>query len=581
MRRRLQIADHSPAGMGLKAFKESSKTLLTVPLTVFRIAALPKARVLKRIPSGKANYVKDIMNNKQENKHPLKRAHITAICFFIIFAMLLSSGCGRIKKPSAGEDASYINAVNYNNDGKSIKLAYTDKSSLVFPVIPGCTFDGLYDSEACDKRIAADDIRSGETVYFKWKENNEYHPLSETFRIDDYIDSLIKATPAYIPAWNQERVIDQWNYIDGVFLKSMIEIYKITNDESYMDFVRSYVNYYLDENGNFLRPSTGEMIDLADELDSICASLNLFDLAEIYGDRDKRYEYAIEKSYDKLRSFNICTNGINYEHKAIYPSQIWLDGMYMYGPFLARYANYEGEPSLLKELRKQYEFIYDNMRNEDGLYIHAMDTSKKVFWADPDTGLSENVWLRSTGWLIVSLTDVIEYYEEGEDKEFLKNMLSEALTSVSSCLDKRTMMYYQLPALGPSVHYVPASYLKGLNNIAYQTDGTYKDHYIANYLEASGSSMLAYSMMKGARLGYIDKSFADIGLNTFEGVIENSFDISSDSLSDICITAGLGPETNTVRDSTAAYYLAEPVGSNDAKGIGPFIMAYLEYEKVR
>ena len=30
-----------------------------------------------------------------------------------------------------------------------------------------------------------------------------------------------------------------------------------------------------------------------------------------------------------------------------------------------------------------------------------------------------------------------------------------------------------------------------------------------------------------------------------------------------------------------ADYLAEPVGSNDAKGIGPFIMAYLEYEKIQ
>ena len=506
---------------------------------------------------------------------------LNPVIFICLLVMLLSAGCGKVKDQSDQGKEAFIYAANYNNDGKTVKVSYTDIKSIDFPAIPGYTFDGLYDSDAFDKRAAADSISSGDTVYFKWKQNNQYVPLGEKFHIDSYIDSLVKATSSYIPAWNQEGFIDQWNYIDGVFLKSMIELYKIKNDISYMDFVRNYVNYYIDEQGNFLRPTTHEIIDLADELDSICASRNLFDLAEIYGNEDPRYELAIEKTYDKLTSFNLCTNNINYEHKAIYPSQVWLDGMYMYGPFLVRYAHYKNDTSLLNSLRSQYEFIYNNMRNEDGLYYHAMDTSKKIFWADKESGLSENTWLRSTGWLIVSLTDVIEYYDEGEDKEFLKKMLNEAVASISSCVDEGSMMYYQLPVLGNSVHYVHADYLEKLNNKAYLTDGSYGDHYIANYLEASGSSMLAYSMMKSARLGYIDKSFAETGLKTFEGVYENSFDRSTNSLSDICITAGLGPDTKPFRDSTAAYYLAEPVGSNDAKGIGPFIMAYLEYEKIQ
>ena len=43
--------------------------------------------------------------------------------------------------------------------------------------------------------------------------------------------------------------------------------------------------------------------------------------------------------------------------------------------------------------------------------------------------------------------------------------------------------------------------------------------------------------------------------------------------------AGLGTNDNIYKDGSAAYYLAEKVGSNDAKGVGPFIMAYLEYRK--
>ena len=48
-------------------------------------------------------------------------------------------------------------------------------------------------------------------------------------------------------------------------------------------------------------------------------------------------------------------------------------------------------------------------------------------------------------------------------------------------------------------------------------------------------------------------------------------------LNDICITAGLGPSSKPYRDGSVEYYLAEPVGSDDAKGVGPFIMAYIEY----
>ena len=67
----------------------------------------------------------------------------------------------------------------------------------------------------------------------------------------------------------------------------------------------------------------------------------------------------------------------------------------------------------------------------------------------------------------------------------------------------------------------------------------------------------------------------EIGKSIYEGVYSYSF--KDGVLNDICITAGLGPESNQIRDGSIYYYLAEKVGSNDAKGVGPFIMAYIEY----
>lgn len=102
--------------------------------------------------------------------------------------------------------------------------------------------------------------------------------------------------------------------------------------------------------------------------------------------------------------------------------------------------------------------------------------------------------------------------------------------------------------------------------------------WVDNYLESSGSSMIAYALMKSARLGYLDGSYSAIGKEIFEGIYKHSY--INGELKDICITAGLGPDSNRYRDGSITYYLAERVGSNDAKGVGPFLMAYIEYAKL-
>ena len=40
--------------------------------------------------------------------------------------------------------------------------------------------------------------------------------------MESFIESLMLATDSYIPAWNKENFKDRWNYIDGVFLKSIL-----------------------------------------------------------------------------------------------------------------------------------------------------------------------------------------------------------------------------------------------------------------------------------------------------------------------------------------------------------------------
>ena len=53
------------------------------------------------------------------------------------------------------------------------------------------------------------------------------------------------------------------------------------------------------------------------------------------------------------------------------------------------------------------------------------------------------------------------------------------------------------------------------------------------------------------------------------------------SLGGICLVAGLGPESKPNRDGTFEYYMSEPIVKDDAKGVGPFILAYNEYRLLK
>ncbi len=395
--------------------------------------------------------------------------------------------------------------------------------------------------------------------------------------LDEYIDSLLTKTTSYIPSWNQEGFKGRWNYIDGVFLNSVVELYHQTNDTKYKDFFINYIDYYINYYGIFVNPEKkSELGYKAGELDSVCESKILFDAYDMT--KDERYLKAIDYTYDQLMAMPKAEGSPNFCHKTTYPNQIWLDGMYMYVPFYARYANLKNKPEIFDEIKAQYEYIRNHMFDETKkLYYHGHDTTKTIFWADKETGNSSSFWLRSMGWYIVSLCDVLDYFPEGANKDYLIKLFKEAVEGIMPYQDTNSKMFYQLVDLGATSVNVSAWYLSSLKNKAYMVDGNYQDTVIHNYLESSGSSMIAYCLLKGAKNNYLDSTYKDQGKAIFEGIYNHSF--QDNQLNDICITAGLGPDTSPHRDGSSSYYLAEPVGSNDAKGVGPFLMAYLAYHQ--
>ena len=366
-------------------------------------------------------------------------------------------------------------------------------------------------------------------------------------KIDAYIDRLIAESTPDAPMWNIESIRQgkkpHWNYIDGCMITALMEISRIKGDERYFDFAERFIDYYVSEDGSILGYDKEKY-----NLDDVNEGRVLFELYERTG--KEKYRLAIDKQKEHLDTQPRTPEG-SFWHKLIYPNQIWLDGLYMAQVFSAKYAKYIGGGDF-SDVAMQIKNARGLMRDEEtGLYYHGYDATRSIFWADPETGLSRNFWLRSIGWFAVAMADVIEIMGEDAPEEIV-SIFSELMASILKFRDDSSKMYYQVVNMP----------LK---------DG--------NYLETSGSSMIAYAMMKGARLGVLDKSYAVFGKETFDGICEKYLGFDSEgrlNLGGICLVAGLGPENNTRRDGSYEYYISEPVVENDAKGVAPFVLCYTE-----
>ena len=73
--------------------------------------------------------------------------------------------------------------------------------------------------------------------------------------IDRFIDKLMTSEPDK-PLWNIESIRQgkkpAWNYIDGCMIASLLQLYEVTNEQKYLDFVIKFVDYYVREDGTIL-----------------------------------------------------------------------------------------------------------------------------------------------------------------------------------------------------------------------------------------------------------------------------------------------------------------------------------------
>lgn len=372
--------------------------------------------------------------------------------------------------------------------------------------------------------------------------------------IEQYIDELIERSTLDIPVWNIEKAksgkASGWNYIDGCMILALLETYNTTGEKKYLDFADAFINHRVAEDGTITGYSVEEY-----NIDNVNAGKTLFQLYDITG--KEKYRKAIDLIYSQVQSQPRTAEG-NFWHKKIYPNQVWLDGMYMGQPFYMEYETKFNDRKNYSDIFSQFANVVKYMRDpETGLYYHGYDASKEVFWCDKETGLSKNFWLRALGWYAMALLDTLNKTNpEGFEKEYeeLKTVFKDFIDSMLKYQDE-SGMWYQLPALGGKE---------------------------PNYLETSGSAIFAFAILRGVRLGFLPESYREAGVKAFSGICERYLKTENGELhmGGICLVAGLGPATNLRRDGSFEYYMSEPIVNDDAKGVGPFLLAYTEMRRI-
>jgi unsaturated rhamnogalacturonyl hydrolase len=369
--------------------------------------------------------------------------------------------------------------------------------------------------------------------------------------IDQYIEELMTQSTPEIPVWNIEKAKagkkSGWDYIDGCMIMALLEIYATTKEEKYLNFADYYEDFRISDDGTIDGYNKEEW-----NLDNINGAKNLITLYELT--KKKKYRKAAAKIFQQIEEQPRTSEG-NFWHKKIYPNQVWLDGLYMALPYYMEYEVLYDNSENINDIYRQFFNVYDKMRDKNtGLYYHGYDSTKSIFWANKETGLSQNFWLRSLGWYSMALLDTLNKADDKGSQNWnkLKEIFVQLCDSMLAFQDE-TGMWWQVPN--------------------YPNKG-------ANYLETSGSAIYAYSLLKGARTGILeDEKYRKAGKKAFEGIC-NKYLKTKDgklSLGGICLVAGLGPENKPNRDGSFEYYMSESIVEDDAKGVGPFILAYNEY----
>jgi len=337
-----------------------------------------------------------------------------------------------------------------------------------------------------------------------------------------------------------------WSYDYGVVWRGMEMLYAATGEEKYRSYILDALDGLVDGAGN------APLYHLEEQnLDHLCIGRQLIWAWQQTG--KEKYRVASRTLRSQLDTQPRTSDG-GFWHKNIYPYQMWLDGQHMAVPFYIQYETVlgSGDPAALSDAARQLILAYDHTLNPDtGLPCHGWDEKRAQIWADPETGRAAHAWGRAAGWYMVALADSLEMLPESvKERARVAAIFRELSQKLLS--QRRQGVWLQV------------------------LDCPQR---LGNYPESSGSCLICYALLKGARLGLLPPETGAEARDAFLAIQRHFLGRMKNGVyfvAKCCQGAGLGGAA--ARDGSYDYYMSENVISYDLKATGAFIQAACEYE---
>ena len=462
----------------------------------------------------------------------------------------------------------YMENVTSEKSQYGVQIIGLDEDTYVYDVtVKNCKFNGVKDgnfSSGKTRNVQFENLFINGSLSLQkapYEHYSEWLTYSEMQRVPK----------SYLLDFSKKP---KWSYVMGIELEGMLDTYLTYGGEDIRKYCQEYTDTMINEKGDIRGYDILEY-----NLDNIRTGHFVTRMYNLYP--EPKNKLAINTMMKQLQNQQRTIADKVFWHKAIYAYQVWLDGIFMGLPFRCLTASTQLKPKeamkiyddAVNQLKITYERTFDP---KTGLNRHAYDETRDAFWSDNETGLSQHCWGRAQGWYSMALIEVLDalpedYSRRGEVIE----LLQKDLDAVIKWQDKETGAWYQV------------------------MDSPGRE---GNYLESTCTSMFAYVLLKAYNKGYLGTKYRDAGIKAYQGIIKNFIRVNEDktiSLTQCCEVAGLGPaatpqvvaamkkinpkgsvKENKRRDGGYQYYLSEPIRDNDAKGVGPFIWASLEIEKL-
>jgi unsaturated rhamnogalacturonyl hydrolase len=339
-----------------------------------------------------------------------------------------------------------------------------------------------------------------------------------------------------------------WNYELGVVLIGFERLAQATNDKIYTDYAKNMIDHFITASGGIRTYDLEEY-----NSDNIPTGRQLLHLYKTT--KEEKYKTAAALLYKQI-AWQPRNKVGGYWHKLKYPTQMWLDGLYMLEPFIAEYAVMFNDTKKFDDIVNQFVWMEKYARDtKTGLLYHGWDESKLQKWADPKTGVSPEFWSRAMGWYMMALVDVLDYLPANYKRRIeLIAILNRTSTAIVKFQDEKEGVWWQV---------------------------TNKAGQELNYVESSSSAMFLYALSKAVSKKYISAGFKPAVTKAYNGILKNF--VRTDATGNVHYlqaVAGAGLGGTPYRDGTYDYYVKEPKRDDDLKAIGPFIQACIEYEQL-